>query len=80
MILRGCKVSISIGTGVWLDRDVTALLVTRIGLTVLLVEQKLQFVHDVADNLHIRDRNRNKVGGGLVNELSDDLVKEYLTV
>lgn len=79
MILRGCKVSISIGTGVWLDRDVTALLVTRIGLTVLLVEQKLQFVRKVANNLHILDRGP-KAGSGLVNELSDDLVKEYLTV
>jgi urea transport system ATP-binding protein len=51
----------------------------EIGLTVLLVEQKLPFVRKVADNFHILDRGR-KVGSGLVAELSEELVKEYLTV
>ncbi len=51
----------------------------EIGMTVLLVEQKLHFVKKVADRFYILDRGR-KVAQGKVNELSDSLVKEYLTV
>ncbi len=51
----------------------------EIGMTVLLVEQKLHFVKKVADRFYILDRGR-KVAQGKVDELSDSLVKEYLTV
>jgi len=50
-----------------------------IGLTVLLVEQKLPFVRKVADRFYILDRGR-RVANGKIDELSDQLVKEYLTV
>jgi len=51
----------------------------EIGMTVLLVEQKLHFVKKVADTFCILDRGR-RVADGQVNELSDSLIKEYLTV
>jgi len=51
----------------------------EIGLTVLLVEQKLPFVRKVADRFYILDRGR-AVANGAISELGDDLVKEYLTV
>ena len=51
----------------------------EIGLTVLLVEQKLPFVRKVANNFFILDRGRVKANGA-VSELSEDLVKTYLTV
>lgn len=51
----------------------------EIGLTVLLVEQKLPFVRKVADTFYILDRGRN-VADGVVSELHEGLVKEYLTV
>jgi len=50
-----------------------------IGLTVLLVEQKLPFVRKVADRFYILDRGR-RVANGKIDDLSDELVKEYLTV
>jgi len=49
------------------------------GLTVLLVEQKLPFVRQVADNFYIMDRGEN-VAGGRLDELTDDLIQQYLTV
>ncbi len=51
----------------------------EIGLTVLLVEQKLPFVRKVADRFYILDRGR-RVANGTIDALSDELVKEYLTV
>ena len=59
--------------------DVIRKLNREIGMTVLLVEQKLHFVKKVADQFCILDRGR-RVAGGEVAELSDELVKEYLTV
>jgi urea transport system ATP-binding protein len=59
--------------------DVIRKLNHEIGLTVLLVEQKLHFVKKVADQFCILDRGR-RVAHGPVTELSDELVKEYLTV
>ena len=59
--------------------DVIRKLNHEIGLTVLLVEQKLHFVKKVADHFCILDRGR-RVANGPVTELSDELVKEYLTV
>ena len=51
----------------------------EIGLTVLLVEQKLPFARKVADRFCILDRGRS-VATGEIGELSDELVREYLTV
>ena len=59
--------------------DVIRKLNRDIGLTVLLVEQKLPFVRKVADRFYILDRGR-RVANGKIDELSDELVKEYLTV
>ncbi|MGR9085506.1 MAG: ATP-binding cassette domain-containing protein [Gammaproteobacteria bacterium] len=51
----------------------------ELGVTVLLVEQKLPFAHKVADRFFILDRGRG-VASGTMNELNEDLVKRYLTV
>lgn len=59
--------------------DIIRQLNREIGLTVLLVEQKLPFVRRTSDNFIIMDRGR-KVATGDLSELSDDLVREYLTV
>ncbi len=52
---------------------------TELGLTVLLVEQKLPFARLVGDNFFIMDRGRC-VEHGKIDQLNDQLVKEYLTV
>jgi len=59
--------------------DVIKKLNQEMGMTVLLVEQKLHFVKKVADQFCILDRGR-RVANGQVEELSDSLIKEYLTV
>jgi len=59
--------------------DIIKKLNREIGLTVLLVEQKLPFVRKVADSFYILDRGRIKANGQ-VDELNETLVKEYLTV
>ncbi|MCW8885650.1 MAG: ABC transporter ATP-binding protein, partial [Motiliproteus sp.] len=59
--------------------DIIRKLNQEIGLTVLLVEQKLPFARRVADRFCILDRGRN-VSSGDIGELSDELVREYLTV
>lgn len=59
--------------------DIIKKLTTEAGLTVLLVEQKLPIVRRIADNFHILDRG-NVVAKGNINELSDDLIHNYLTV
>ncbi len=59
--------------------DVIRQLNRETGVTVLLVEQKLPFVRKVADFFYILDRGRIKANGE-VSELSETLVKEYLTV
>ncbi len=59
--------------------DIIKRLNREIGLTVLLVEQKLPFARRVADRFCILDRGRH-VAAGSIAELSDDLVKMYLTV
>lgn len=51
----------------------------ELGVTVLLVEQKLPFARKVADRFCIMDRGRS-VATGAMSELGDDLVKQYLTV
>ncbi|WP_136064306.1 urea ABC transporter ATP-binding subunit UrtE [Modicisalibacter radicis] len=49
------------------------------GMTVLLAEQKLPFVRKFADRFVILDRGRTVAKGG-VDALSDDLIKQHLTV
>ncbi len=59
--------------------DIIRRLNEEIGLTVLLVEQKLPFARKVADNFCILDRGC-QVATGDMDELNDELVKKYLTV
>ncbi len=59
--------------------DIIRRLMEDLGLTVLLVEQKLPFARRVADRFVILDRGR-LVAAGPMGELGDELVKQYLTV
>jgi len=59
--------------------DIIRRLNREIGLTVILVEQKLPFARRVAGRFIILDRGRLMASAEMA-ELSDDLVKEYLTV
>lgn len=52
---------------------------SELGLTVLLVEQKLPFARKVADDFFIIERGRT-VAEGPIDELSEDLVRRYLSV
>ena len=49
------------------------------GLTVLLVEQKLPFARRVASEFCILDKGR-RVAAGSIDELTDEMVREYLSV
>ncbi len=51
----------------------------ELGVTVLLVEQKLPFARKVADKFCIMDRGR-AVATGAMSELNETMVKQYLTV
>ncbi|MDN3522310.1 urea ABC transporter ATP-binding subunit UrtE [Halomonas ramblicola] len=59
--------------------EVIRRLIAEDGLTVLLVEQKLPFARRYADRFAILDRGR-PVAKGEIGELSDELIKEHLTV
>jgi len=59
--------------------DIIRKLNREMGLTVLLVEQKLPFARKVGDRFCILDRGRH-VAEGKMATLNDALVKEYLTV
>lgn len=59
--------------------DVIRKLIAEDGLTVLLVEQKLPFARKYADRFAIIDRGR-RMAEGEISELSDELIKQYLTV
>lgn len=59
--------------------DIIRKLNTEIGLTVLLVEQKLPFARRVGDRYCILDRGR-RVAEGKMDTLNDELVQRYLTV
>ncbi|EHA17498.1 urea ABC transporter ATP-binding subunit UrtE [Halomonas sp. HAL1] len=54
-------------------------LINEDGLTVLLVEQKLPFARKYADCFVIMDRGR-PVAKGEISELSNELIKQHLTV
>ncbi len=51
----------------------------EMGLTVLLVEQKLPFARKVADRFCLLDRGR-AVAKGVMDELDNELIQKYLTV
>jgi len=59
--------------------DIIRRLNREIGLTVLLVEQKLPFARKVADHFCILDRGRN-VAAGAMADLDEGLIQRYLTV
>lgn len=59
--------------------EVIRKLIEEDGLTVLLVEQKLPFARKYADRFAILDRGR-RMAEGDISELSDELIKQYLTV
>lgn len=59
--------------------DVIRKLNSELGLTVLLVEQKLPFARRTADDFFIMERGR-VVADGPIADLSDELVQQYLTV
>lgn len=59
--------------------EVIRKLINEDGLTVLLVEQKLPFARKYADRFAILDRGR-RVAEGEIGELSDELIKQHLTV
>ncbi len=59
--------------------DIIRRLIDELGLTVILVEQKLPFARRVADRFIILDRGRLMAAAPIA-ELGDDLIREYLTV
>ena len=59
--------------------DIIRKLNREIGLTVLLVEQKLPFARRVADGFCILDRGK-AMASGAMGDLNEGLVREYLTV
>ncbi|WP_188008581.1 urea ABC transporter ATP-binding subunit UrtE [Grimontia hollisae] len=59
--------------------DIICKLNQELGLTVILVEQKLPFARKVGDRFCLLDRGRNVASGGM-DTLSDDLIRQYLTV
>ena len=59
--------------------DVITRLNQERGLTVLLVEQKLPFARRIGTQLRILDKGRMVVSGGIA-ELTDEVVREHLTV
>jgi urea transport system ATP-binding protein len=59
--------------------DIILTLNREAGLTVLLVEQKLPFARRVASEFRILEKGRC-VAGGAIDQLSDDVVHEHLSV
>ncbi len=60
-------------------RDGILKIKNELGVTILLVEQKLPFARKVADKFYIMDRGRG-VALGNIEDLSPEMVKRYLTV
>ncbi|MFW5724120.1 MAG: ATP-binding cassette domain-containing protein, partial [Halochromatium sp.] len=59
--------------------DIIRRLMDQLGLTVVLVEQKLPFARRVGDRFAILERGRLKAEGAM-SDLDDDLVRKYLAV
>ncbi|HYE37236.1 ABC transporter ATP-binding protein [Methylocaldum sp.] len=60
-------------------RDAIVRVNREMGVTVLLVEQKQHFVRRVANRFFVMDKGRI-VAGGAMDELTEDMVRQYLTV
>jgi len=59
--------------------DIILKLNAETGLTILLVEQKLPFARRVASDFHVLEKGR-RVAGGPIGELTDDVVRQHLSV
>lgn len=59
--------------------DVVRMLCRDMGISVLIIEQKLPFIKKVADKFSIMDRG-SVVAKGNIDELSEDLVQRHLVV
>ncbi len=59
--------------------DIILKLNTEERLTILLVEQKLPFARRVASEFHILEKGR-RVAGGSIDQLTDNVVREHLSV
>lgn len=59
--------------------DIITRLNETLGLTVLLVEQKLPFARRVGDHFAMMDKGR-RVATGTIDELDDDIVRQHLSV
>src|SRR5687768_14498010 len=59
--------------------DIILRLNREAGVTILFVEQKLPFARRVASEFHILEKGR-VVAGGSIDELTDDVVREHLSV
>jgi urea transport system ATP-binding protein len=59
--------------------DIITRLNETLGLTVLLVEQKLPFARRVGDHFAMMDKGR-RVATGTIDELNDDIVRRHLSV
>ncbi|MFT5448349.1 MAG: urea transport system ATP-binding protein [Gammaproteobacteria bacterium] len=59
--------------------DIITRLNETLGLTVLLVEQKLPFARRVGDHFAMMDKGR-RVATGTIGELNDDIVRQHLSV
>ena len=59
--------------------DIIIKLNQELGLTVLLVEQKLPFARRVASDFCILEKGRN-VAQGMIDELDDEIIDQYLRV
>ena len=64
---------------VQLIRDVLLRLNKEKGMTIVLVEQKLPFARAVGEQFYLMERGK-VVSHGVMPELNDDLVKQYLSV
>jgi urea transport system ATP-binding protein len=51
----------------------------ELGMTVLIVEQRLRFVRSIASDFYIMERGQVRANGSLDN-LGDELIAKYLTV
>lgn len=59
--------------------EVIDYLTKKEGISVIIVEQKLPFARRHGDNFYLLDRG-SVVSSGLMSELSDEIVKQYLSV
>lgn len=59
--------------------DLVGVLCREMGISVLLIEQKLPFIKKVADCFYIMDRG-SIVASGQIDELSDSMVQQHLVV